>query len=372
MSLPISATDYLSGRTPELTLSFPELCQRMAAVGEAESAEAVRRNLDLCGEAGVYRWFLPTQFGGWAWTDPEILRGYLQLSAACLTTTFVITQRVAATKRLVACGNATLRGQILPRLSSADTMISVGISHLTTSGQHLQAPLLVAKPSAEGFVLQGLSPWVTGGPWCDYLVLGATLPDQQQVLVVVSTDWPGVTIETPLNMMALTASRTGVVRLDSVFVPWEWVMAGPQPHVLQAISVGTTGGLQTSALALGLAAAAIQYLEQQATARDAVANPARELREQWQQLRERLLAAAADPAYDANSLRASANDLVLRATQAALLVAKGTGFVAGHAVGRWCREALFFLVWSCPQWVQDTHLCEFSFNHSPRTKEANP
>jgi alkylation response protein AidB-like acyl-CoA dehydrogenase len=317
-------------------------------------AQTIRRNLDLCGAAGVYRWFLPAEFGGWAWTDREILCGYLQLSAACLTTTFVITQRVAATKRLVACANGDLRSRLLPQLGTADTMISVGISHLTTSGQHLQRPLLTAEPTAAGLVLHGLSPWVTGGPWCDYLVLGATLPDQQQVLLVVQTDWPGVTVDPPLNMMALAASQTGAVRLDKVLVPWDWVVAGPQPQVLQAVSVGTTGGLQTSALALGLAAAAIQYLEQQATARDSVANPARELRDQWQQLSERLLAATEDPACDSNSLRASANDLVLRATQAALLVAKGTGFVAGHPVGRWCREAMFFLVWSCPQMVQDT------------------
>ena len=46
---------------------------------------------------------------------------------------------------------------------------------------------------------------------------------------------------------------------------------------------------------------------------------------------------------------ARANSLVLRASQAALAAAEGTGYVVGHPAGRWCREALFFLVWSCPQ-----------------------
>jgi hypothetical protein len=51
---------------------------------------------------------------------------------------------------------------------------------------------------------------------------------------------------------------------------------------------------------------------------------------------------------------------VLRATQAALVAAKGAGYVAGHPAGRWCREAMFFLVWSCPQPVLAANLCELA------------
>ena len=51
---------------------------------------------------------------------------------------------------------------------------------------------------------------------------------------------------------------------------------------------------------------------------------------------------------------------MLRATQAALGAAKGTGYVVGHPAGRWCREALFFLVWSCPAGVLSANLCELA------------
>ena len=33
---------------------------------------------------------------------------------------------------------------------------------------------------------------------------------------------------------------------------------------------------------------------------------------------------------------------------------------AGWFAGRWCREALFFLVWSCPRSVVDANLCELA------------
>jgi butyryl-CoA dehydrogenase len=59
---------------------------------------------------------------------------------------------------------------------------------------------------------------------------------------------------------------------------------------------------------------------------------------------------------DAANLRAKANTLVLRATQAALTASKGTGFLRDHPAQRWARQALFFLVWSCPRPAADATL----------------
>ena len=52
---------------------------------------------------------------------------------------------------------------------------------------------------------------------------------------------------------------------------------------------------------------------------------------------------------DATDLRIQANALALQATQAALTASKGAGFVRPHPAQRWARQALFFLVWSCPR-----------------------
>ena len=70
--------------------------------------------------------------------------------------------------------------------------------------------------------------------------------------------------------------------------------------------------------------------------------------------------AAGETVVPLQEFRARANSLVLRSTQAALAAAKGTGYVEGHPAGRWCREALFFLVWSCPQPVMAANLCELA------------
>ncbi|MCH5377023.1 MAG: acyl-CoA dehydrogenase, partial [Planctomycetes bacterium] len=103
------------------------------------------------------------------------------------------------------------------------------------------------------------------------------------------------------------------------------------------------------------------FMETEAEQRNELSDPARALRSDWQQLRDDLLKAAdGDPVCTNEQLRRRANSLALRATQAALASAKGAGYVLGHPAGRWCREALFFLVWSCPQPVMEANLCDFA------------
>src|SRR5262249_10394534 len=122
-----------------------------------------------------------------------------------------------------------------------------------------------------------------------------------------------------------------------------------------------TGGLQTSALAAGLTSAAVKFMRQESSKRNELVDATHGLETELESLQEDLLALAAGrPSCTPDEVRARANSLTLRATQAALAAAKGAGFVSGHPVGRWCREALFFLVWSCPQGVMTANLCELA------------
>jgi hypothetical protein len=66
----------------------------------------------------------------------------------------------------------------------------------------------------------------------------------------------------------------------------------------------------------------------------------------WGQLRARAHQEPLAPAPEA--IRTAANAMVLRATQAYLTARKGTGFLRSEPAQRWARQALFFLVWSCP------------------------
>jgi alkylation response protein AidB-like acyl-CoA dehydrogenase len=315
----------------------------------------------LCGEAGVYRWFMPRQWGGFEWSELDITRGYLRLGAACLTTAFIITQRSGACQRIAGSDNEAAKARLLAALTSGETFATVGISHLTTSRRHLAQPVLRAREVEEGFVLDGYSPWVTGADHASTVVIGAAMADGQQILVALPTDLPGVRVPPPPRLVGISASHTGEVRLDGVRVGREWLLAGPAENVMRMGIGAGTGGLQTSTLAIALASAAIDYLDGESIARRDLAKPAAELRREHDALEATLLALAGGEQVCSNDeLRAQANSLVLRATQAALAAAKGSGYVVGHPAGRWCREALFFLVWSCPQGVMAANLCELA------------
>jgi alkylation response protein AidB-like acyl-CoA dehydrogenase len=344
-----------------------QLCERLAEMA-SELDRAPRwpaEQLRLCADYGVYEWFIRAHLGGQGWNEEQIVRGYLALSAACLTTTFIITQRTGACRRIEGSENEPLKQRLLPKLAEGKMFATVGISHLTTSRRHLAKPVLTAEAISGGFRLQGMAPWVTGGAAADVVVLAATLAedagDDRQLLIAVPTDLAGLTIPEALPLVGVSASATGPVRLDRVEVPNEWLIAGPVRHVMASGVGASTGGLETSTLAIGLAEAAIGFLEDEASRRADLQQPVNALRMEHARLRDDLLAAAIGDSHGSKEVvRQRANSIVLRATQAALSAAKGSGYVIGHPAGRWCREALFFLVWSCPQQVAAANLCELA------------
>ncbi|MEN1680739.1 MAG: acyl-CoA dehydrogenase family protein [Planctomycetota bacterium] len=345
------------------------LCEQLA--GKAGATDAAGKwpeeQLRLCGEAGVYRWFLPRDVDGLAWDDADVVRGYLALSAACLTTTFVITQRTSACRRFAGSDNTALKGRLLRPLSTGKAYATVGISHLTTSGRHLARPRVEAVRVDGGWQLSGVVPWVTGADHAQHILLGATIvedgePTTNEVLLALPTSAEGVEVPPPFQLIGVSASHTGMVNLKNAFVEDGMLVAGPCEQVLAASGRGiSAGGHETSTLALGLASAAIDYLQSEAANRPDLDEAATRFGAEHAELVDELLAIArGEPACSTQELRTRANSLVLRATQATLSAAKGAGYVAGHPAGRWCREALFFMVWSCPQPVMAANLCELA------------
>lgn len=341
-----------------------ELCDRLRAGASAVDLSRTwpSEQIRSCAELGLFRWFIPKAYGGWQWSESQILEGYLALSQSCLTTAFVITQWHAACRRIIASENQTLKESLLPQIASGERFVTVGISHLTTSRQHIAKPALAAELLTDGrLLLDGYSPWVTSACAADTIIVGATLADGRQVLVATTTDRAGVQVGPGQSLLALTASCTDQVTFQQVEILPEEILAGPIENVMALSAGGGTGGLQTSTLAVGLTLAAVEFIRQQAEQRDDLLPVAEKLASDTQALRLSLLdLTEGRQSITPGELRQRANSLVLRATQAALSAAKGAGFVSGHVTGRMAREALFFLVWSCPQPVVSANLCELA------------
>ncbi len=300
-------------------------------------------------DSGVTGWSIAKAHGGSELGTDALLDGYEQLASACLTTCFILSQRESAARHLKNLADESLRFDLLSALASGKTFATVGLSQLTTSRQH-QQPTLVARASGDGYILDGTVPWVTGAARANHIVLGAVTDSGLQILAALPTLLPGVHVEPPLDLMALRGSMTAEVRLDHVELDRKWLLAGPAPTVL-ATGKGGAGGLETSCLALGLSAAAIAYLEEEAKLRADLSESAVNLRHEREELHQEMhrLATGSSTSENAAGLRARANSLVLRATQVAITASKGAGYLRNHPAQRWARQALFFLVWSCPR-----------------------
>lgn len=340
--------------TPPPALDLEPLLLELTALADRTAREGPWASGGFAALArhGLLAAFVPTAHGGSGAAEHEIATALVAVAERCLTTALALTQWAAAV-RIIAGADASLAAALLPPLARGESPTTVGISQLTTSRRHLGGPALTATRSDHGWRLDGLCPWVTGADSCGSIVTGAAT-ESGQAFFVVPTDAAGLAIEPPLDMLALGGSRTSAVRF-----------AGVAPaHAIEtpAAGVARTGGLSTTALAVGACHASLAAIAREATHRPGLAPTVTGFSTELDDVAGRLMTAARDGADPAarDRLRADANGLVVRVAQAALTAAKGAGFVAGHPVERLVRESLFFLVWSCPQAVADAFLCDLT------------
>ena len=319
---------------------------------------------EILGKGGVLAWSIPAEFGGRGLSTLDQMRGNEVLASNCLTTAFLLSQREAAI-RWILKGPKKSQQKYLPDAARGLGYLTIGISQITTSRQHC-APSLLAKSVDGGFQIDGVIPWVTGGVGAQAVVAGAVISNDktggEQILFVLPLEAPGVTVGPPMPLSALAGSCTSEIRCDGVFLSREDLLAGPGHQLLGKMG---GGGLETSCLALGLAGAAIDWLGVEAQTRPEVLPVFQHfdrIRADSRGILREMVASAPSP-EDALKFRAGCTRTALQCTQAALLLSKGSGFVAPHPVQRWARQALFFLVWSCPRPVADDVLHGFLGNN---------
>jgi alkylation response protein AidB-like acyl-CoA dehydrogenase len=308
----------------------------------------------ILSDFGTFKWLVPEENGGDGCDRPTLMRRYMAIAHGSLTAAFMLTQHDAALRRLIPAANENQDSPAafwLREVASGRCTLTVGISQLTTSIRRGERAMAATLLENGGYRLDGSMPWVTGAEQAAAFVTGGTLEDGRQVLVLLPADREGITIDEPEPLAALNASRTTEVRCSNVMIDGAEVLAGPVENVITSRQAGGTGGLETSALALGQARAAIEALRQEDPARFALGGPVATLEQEWAALENDLFAflSGASSSLTPELIRQRANDLVSRATQACLIARRGSGFLLTDPAQRWARQALFFHVWSCPR-----------------------
>jgi alkylation response protein AidB-like acyl-CoA dehydrogenase len=309
------------------------------------------QDLEVLAHAGAMRWAIPAAFGGKDLSAIELHFRYEAVAAASLATALVLTQRDSAVGIITASQNEDARADLLPRLARNEIFATVGIAQLTTSRQHGE-PALVASEIAGGYRINGVIPWSSGADRSAYVIAGAAV-GPKQILFALPTNAEGVTVESPLPLVALAASHTGAIRCDDVLIEPQHLLAGPAENVLAGRKKSLPIG--QSFLAMGLARGALDLIAEHDS------QLARSTQERFESQLRTLRAEVlnfCDPSQpprpeDGPRLRGACNEQALRTAHSAVALYKGTGLLASHPAQRLAREALFLLVWSCPNPVID-------------------
>lgn len=335
--------------------------------------------LEILEAAGAWRWMIPRRWGGDALATGRILANYRRVAAGSVAVALVLTQRDGAVDLIARADDAAIPNRYLPALASGQAFTSIGISQITTSRGSSGAKLR-ATSDADGFRLEGFMPWVSGAPACDYVVTAAVLDDGRPLVACVHCDQVGVTVEPPLELLALQASHTSRVRCEGVRIGRDQLVRSPRPDALSGRA--PVKPLTVSAVGMGLADAIVAELagldSQLSSELRAAVEPLLRRYRYVEEHFHRVVAAADNnesspasnrartPSPDAKmvsaqgdrsgispaDVRVEINDLLARLAVVLMNMSKGSGFLRGRPAERFVREAMFFQVWSSPPVVQ--------------------
>ncbi len=285
-----------------------------------DAADAVPRELlDTLAGAGLYGLAAPREAGGLDASFPELCAVSEALASGCLTTAFVWGQHHSLVRSLAQGDNPELAAGLLGPLARGEVRAGVALAGA------LPRPTLRAIPDAGGWLLDGVSPFVSGWGRIDLIHAAARAGDDIVWLLVDAREGAQLHAE-PLRLAALNATATRRVGFDRLRVDPGRMTArhpageGTAPEVLRI----------HAAWALGVAARCCRMLGP--TPLDAeLASVRAEL--------DRLGPGTA-------VARAAAGELAYRAA-AALMTTQGSRslLVAEHGQ-RLAREAMFMLVYA--------------------------
>jgi alkylation response protein AidB-like acyl-CoA dehydrogenase len=292
-------------------------------------------NLDLLAGAGLYGLVGPAEAGGLGSDLGTACRVIETLAGACLTTTFVWRQHLGAVLTVAGASSQALRDAWLPALCRGRKRAGIALA-----GALPGPPILTARRVAEGWILDGRAPWVTG--WGRIDVIAATARDagnDRVVRVLVdAVEDEHLRVEL-LRIVAVQASGTVHLSFDGLFVP-DGRLIATEPY--QEGSMSNLGSLKMNgALSLGVASRCCTLLG--ATALDG-------------ELAERRAALLTATEESIGAARAACSELAIRAAAAAVVACGSRSILASHHAQRLAREAIFLLVFGQRPAIHDALL----------------
>jgi alkylation response protein AidB-like acyl-CoA dehydrogenase len=292
-------------------------------------------HLDLLAHEGFYGVAAPADAGGLG-SDDMSLAGYLveTFASGCLATTFVWIQHHGPVLASAFSEEPGITERWLGPLARGERR-----GGIARAGLRPGPPMMRVRPVDGGYLLDGVTPWVTGWDLVDTLHVAARDPaDVVHYLLVDAAGSASMTAEL-LHLVAAQASRTVNLTFTEHFVPADR-LTGTEPYD-EFLRNDASGSALNGFLALGVANRCCRLLGPSTLDDELVA------------CRSALLAADATTTPAA---RAAASHLALRAAAALAIQIGSRSVLRGDHPERLQREAAFLLVFGTRPAIRDALL----------------
>jgi alkylation response protein AidB-like acyl-CoA dehydrogenase len=316
---------------------------------------AERKRLGDLGFLGIA---LPQRFGGSGAPLTQALAVIEEFARYCRPAAFQIFEANTGPAQVINhLGTEDQRERWLPDIVSGEKTMAVGISE-PDAGSAATDMRTTAKPTDDGFLLNGVKRWISNGGEADQYLVYCRLSDAPASkgigAIVVDRDMPGISFGPPERLMGFRGIPSADVILENVVVPKEnlVVPAGDFGKLFGVFAIERLGN-STMSLAIGQEALnrTIKYIQE----REQFGKPIIEFQAVQVMLADMVLAvesarllldrAAAnagtglpDP-LEVSLAKCAANEMAKRVTDLAMQLHGGNGYTEEYGLERLHRDA---------------------------------
>jgi alkylation response protein AidB-like acyl-CoA dehydrogenase len=335
-------------------IATDELAPRAAEF--EERAECPRELFRLLGRAGLLGLAYDEEYGGGGQPYEVYLQVLEELAAGYAAVALGVSVHTLTCYPIAAFGTDEQKQRWLPDMLGGELLGGYCLSE-AGSGSDAGSLQARARRDGEAYVLDGTKAWVTHGGVADYYDVFCRTSDDRRhgiSMLLVDADTPGVLPQAPERKMGLRSSPTAQVVLDAARVDADRLIGAEGDGLRIALSALDGGRLGISAVAVGVAQAALDVAVAWAKERKQFAQPIidfqgvsfmlADMATGIEAARALYLSAArrrdAGLPYAAQASMAKlfATDTAMRVTTDAVQVLGGYGYTSEYPVERYMRE----------------------------------
>ena len=244
-------------------------------VNELEHANTYPEKLiEQMKQMGVYGLVIPAPFGDFAVSarcyarvTEEIARGWMSLAGA-------FGGHSVVSKLILRFGTEEQRARYLPRMATGELRATMALTE-ADGGSDLQAIRTVARPTGDGYVINGSKTWITNARTSGVVALlcktdPAAQPAHTGISILLVEKVPGFTVSRDLPKLGYKGVESCELHFDECHVPSDALLGGVEGQGFSQMMTGLeTGRIQVAGRAIGVARAAfddaLRYAQERQT-----------------------------------------------------------------------------------------------------------